>query len=90
MPEKSGMEAALRVPLPAGPAAGDTACAQAGVEIADTIVTNKRKSRRCTFMLPSVSSFRRRLSDKAIPFVGVTRRGARRLHLARTAVFAMG
>jgi len=46
------MEAALCVPLPACPAAGDTACAQAGVEIADTRVTNKRKSRRCKFMLP--------------------------------------
>jgi len=55
MPEKSGMEAALRVLLPAGPAAGDTDCAQAGVEIADSIVTNKRKSRRCMlspFMVP--------------------------------------
>ena len=50
---KSGMAAAVRVPLPADPAVGDTACAQAGVEIADSIVINIRKSHR--FMLPSVS-----------------------------------
>jgi len=47
------MEAALRALLLAGPTAGDTSCVQAGVEIADTIATNNRKSRRCTFMLPS-------------------------------------
>jgi len=47
------MEAAFRAPLPAGAAAGDTACVQAGVEIADTIVANNRKSRRCTLMLSS-------------------------------------
>src|ERR1700719_1151896 len=45
MPEKSGMEVAFREPLSA--AAGDTACAHAGGEIVDSIVTNKRKSRRC-------------------------------------------
>jgi hypothetical protein len=47
------MEAALRALLPAGAAAGNTACVQAGVEIADTIVANNRKSRRRTFMLSS-------------------------------------
>ena len=52
MPEKSGMEAALRAALPAGTAVGATACAQADVEIADTIVTSIRKARR--FMLSSV------------------------------------
>jgi len=47
------MEAALRVPLPAASAAGGAVCAQAGMEIADTIAAANRKSRRCTFMLPS-------------------------------------
>jgi hypothetical protein len=40
------MEAALRAALPAGTAVGATACAQADVEIADTIVTSIRKARR--------------------------------------------
>src|SRR5215468_712035 len=64
MPEKSGLDMALRVSLPAGCAAGKIACAQTGVEIADTIATNKRKSPRCTFMLPSLSWLPRQLSDK--------------------------
>ena len=46
------MEAALRAALPAGTAVGATACAQADVEIAETIVTSIRKARR--FMLSSV------------------------------------
>src|SRR5882724_8787266 len=46
------MEAALRAALPARAAVGATACAQADVEIADTIVTSIRKARR--FMLSSV------------------------------------
>src|SRR6266581_9388418 len=46
------MEAALRAALPAGTAVGATACAQANVEIAETIVTSIRKARR--FMLSSV------------------------------------
>src|SRR5438034_1980076 len=46
------MEAALCAALPAGTAVGATACAQADVEIADTIVTSIRKARR--FMLSSV------------------------------------
>ena len=54
MPEKSGMEAALPVPLQAGPAVADTACAKECVEIIDTIVNNITKY-RC-FMLPSVGS----------------------------------
>jgi hypothetical protein len=33
------------------PTAGDTACGQAGVETADTVITSKRKSRRRLFML---------------------------------------
>jgi hypothetical protein len=45
------MEAALLAALPAGTAVGATACAQADVEIADTIVTSIRKARR--FMLSS-------------------------------------
>ena len=53
MPEKSGMEAALRVMLPAGPSVGDTACAKAGVETAYTIANNKKKPRSCKFMLAS-------------------------------------
>jgi hypothetical protein len=50
------MEAVLRAPLPAGGAPGDTACAQAGVDIADTIAANNTKSHRCTLMLPSPRS----------------------------------
>jgi hypothetical protein len=50
------MEATPRVTLPTGSTAGDTACAEAGVETADIIAANKRKFRRCKFMLPSVSS----------------------------------
>jgi hypothetical protein len=46
------MDAALRVSRPTGPAVGETACAQAGVEIAETIVTTMRKFRR--FMLSPV------------------------------------
>jgi hypothetical protein len=50
MPEKSGMDAAPCGPLWAGPTAGVTVCPQAGTAAADNI-TNKRKSRRPTFMI---------------------------------------
>ena len=50
------MEATPRVPPPTGPTAGDTACADAAVETADIIATNRRKLRRFEFMLPSVST----------------------------------
>jgi hypothetical protein len=53
--EKSGIDAALCVALPAGPAGGTTDCPQAGVAAAPANVTAKRKSRRCKFMLPSLS-----------------------------------
>jgi hypothetical protein len=38
-------------PMPAARTRGDTACGQAGVETADTVITSKRKSRRRLFML---------------------------------------
>jgi hypothetical protein len=60
MPAKSGMDAAPCLPLLAGPTAGATSCPKAGVAAAAANVT-KRKPRRCTFMLPSLSWFRRRL-----------------------------
>jgi hypothetical protein len=49
------MAAALRVALRPGSAAGDTACAKAWAEIADATITDKRKSRRCRYMLLSLS-----------------------------------
>src|SRR5262249_4863992 len=49
MPEKSGMDAALWLPLLAGPTI--TACPQAA---AAASVTTKRKSHRCKFMLSSL------------------------------------
>jgi hypothetical protein len=52
MPEKSGMDA----PPLASPAAGVTVCAQAGIAAAAANATNKRKSRRCTFMISSRSN----------------------------------
>src|SRR6202049_3626051 len=81
LPEKSGMDAALCAPLLAGLTAG-AACPKAGVAAAVANVTNKRKSRRCTFMLPSLSWFRRQLSYKATPFACALGMGARCLHLA--------
>src|SRR5271169_2663486 len=45
MPEKFGIDAALCVPLFAGPTAGATVCPKAGVAAAAANVTNKRKSR---------------------------------------------
>jgi hypothetical protein len=58
------MDAALCAPLLETAGA---ACPKAGVAAAVANVTNKRKSRRCTFMLPSLSWFRRQLSYKATP-----------------------
>jgi hypothetical protein len=57
------MEAALCAPLPVGAAAGDIACAQAGVEIADTIIATNRKSRRRALMIPSPRLVSRLSSD---------------------------
>jgi hypothetical protein len=53
VPEKSGIEVVLRVSLSAGPADGSAACIQAGVEIADTMIIDRRKSRGRLFMLRS-------------------------------------
>ncbi len=66
MPEKSGMGAALSLPLLAGLTVGATACPKAGVAAAAASATPNRKYRRC-FMLSSL--FRRKLSHKATPFV---------------------
>ena len=54
MPEKSGMDAALSLPLLAGPTVGATACPKAGVAAAAVSVTHKRKHRRSKFMLSSL------------------------------------
>src|SRR5216684_1371159 len=51
MPEKSGMDAALRGPALACPVAGPSCCPQAGLAAAAN-VTNKSKV-RCTFMSTS-------------------------------------
>jgi hypothetical protein len=51
MPEKSGIDAALCVPLPAGPAVRSTVCPQAGVIAAAANVTDKNKT-RCRCMAP--------------------------------------
>src|SRR5215470_19550123 len=89
MPEKSGLDMALRLSLPAGCAAGKIACAQAGVEIADTIATNKRKFSRCTFMLPSLSWLPRQLSDKVYTLHACMEEVRNCLHRG-TAAFAVG
>src|SRR6516165_1867754 len=69
MPEKSGMDAALCLPLLAGPVVGATACPKAGVAAAAASVTTKRKSRRCKFMLSSrFDCVAPNLSHKATPF----------------------
>jgi hypothetical protein len=52
VPEKSGMDAALCVLLPAGPAEGAADCPQAGVATAPANVITKRKPGRCKFMFP--------------------------------------
>jgi hypothetical protein len=54
MPEKSGTDAALCVPLSAGPAAGATVWPKAGAAAVAADVTNKSKSLR-TFMPTSRS-----------------------------------
>jgi hypothetical protein len=56
-PEKSGVDAALCVPLPAGAAVGADRCPHAG-ETAAASVTNKKKSRSRTFMVSALSRFR--------------------------------
>src|SRR5215471_10475420 len=52
MPEKSGMDAALRL---AGPAAGVAVCPMAAVAVAAANVTDKRKTRRSMRMPASLS-----------------------------------
>ncbi len=58
-PEKSGIDAPLGVLVSVGVTAGAAVCPNPGVAAAVAKVTNKRKSRRCTFMLPSLSWFHR-------------------------------
>jgi hypothetical protein len=55
MPEKSGIDAVLRVLLLAGPTAGATPCPKAEVIEIAAKITNKRKSRcrLCMVVLPS-------------------------------------
>jgi len=58
MPEKSGIDAALGVPLPVGPAAGARSYPKAGIAAAAANAANAantRKSRRCMFMISSRS-----------------------------------
>jgi len=50
MPEKSGADAALCVPLPAGPADGATVCPQAGVVAAAAAKVTDTKKFRCLCM----------------------------------------
>src|ERR1700693_5083214 len=54
VPEKSGTDAALSLPLLARPTGGATACPKAGVAAAAASVTTKRKSHRCKFMFSSL------------------------------------
>jgi hypothetical protein len=56
MPEKSGMDAVLCVPLPAGPTAGATVCPKVGVANAAANATDKRNF-CCRCMLKSLSWF---------------------------------
>src|SRR5713101_8446320 len=59
MPEKSGMDAALSSPLPAGPTVGATAWPKAGVTTAAASVNTKGKFRHCesiAFLLLSLRS----------------------------------
>jgi hypothetical protein len=60
MPEKSGMDAALSLPLPADPTVGTTACEKTGVAATATSVMTKRKSRRCKLMFSSLGPTRAR------------------------------
>jgi hypothetical protein len=57
------MAAALGAALPAGSAACGPACATAGAEIADAIITDKRKFRRCKYMILSLTWLRPQFSD---------------------------
>jgi hypothetical protein len=50
MPEKSGMDAALGIPISVGVTAGAAVCPDAGVAAAIDNVTNKRKALRREFM----------------------------------------
>jgi hypothetical protein len=54
MPEKSGTDAALSLPLLAGATVGATACPKTGVTAAAASVIAKRKSRRFRVMLSSL------------------------------------
>src|ERR1700730_14355626 len=59
MPEKSGIDAALSSPLPAGPTVGATAWPKAGVTTAAASVNTKGKFRHCesiAFLLLSLRS----------------------------------
>src|SRR5712671_5120997 len=68
MPEKSGMDAALSLPLLAGATVGATACPKAGVAAAAASVTTRRTSRRCKVMLSSLfMGFRRSSRIKLHP-----------------------
>ena len=58
MPDKSGMDAALSVPLLTGATAGATTWLKTGVVAADVSVTTKKKYRRGKFMLSSLFQFR--------------------------------
>src|SRR6266446_10860036 len=84
MPAKSGMDAALSLPLSAGATVGATVCPKAGVAAAAASVTTRRKSRRCKVMLSSLfHGFPPKLSHKATPCVSALERGAGCLLLAR-------
>src|SRR5260370_29145192 len=54
MPDKSGIDAALSVPLLAGATGGAATWAKTGIAAADVSVTTKGKYRGCKFMLSSV------------------------------------
>src|SRR5229473_8162528 len=76
MPEKSGMDAALSLPLLAGATVGATACPKAGVAAAAASVTIKRKPRRRKVMLSShFYGFPPRLSRKATPCASALQTG---------------
>src|ERR1700680_2162687 len=83
-PEKSGMDAALSSPLPAGPTVGATAWPKAGVTTAAARVNTKGKFRHCesiAFLLLSLRSavssrirlhpLRVRLEDGGVRFCAV-------------------
>ena len=76
MPEKSGVDAALTLPLLLGAIVGATAWPKAGVAAAAASVTTKRKSRRCNVMLSSLfHGVPPTLSHKATPCASALGRG---------------